>query len=262
VALVAILWLTHGLNGVTAILANLSGVLYSSATYYWRAKELLGARGVTSPALQKRVVHLALPNLPSILFYAIQGQITIFIISILGHPGSIAGVGALSRVGQLFTLFSQMNPVLVEPYFARLPQSRVARTYLLVAGLCCGCLVLLVTLVQLWPGPLLALLGKNYSNLRAELVWVVASSSVTFVGTLLWTINYARRFVFWWATWTNIALVICVQVALALTLDLSTIRGVVILAFGTTLAGVCINAATGIAGIWKGPRVPTYEVAA
>jgi hypothetical protein len=58
-----------------------------------------------------------------------------------GHAAAVASVSALGRLGQSFALFSRMTPLLIEPYFAKLPAHRVKRNYLglfAVEALLCG----------------------------------------------------------------------------------------------------------------------------
>jgi O-antigen/teichoic acid export membrane protein len=253
--LLGVIWLLHSLNAFTAIAINIAAFTYTARQYYLRSQELLGSRGQSTPELRREVIHLGLPNVPNVAFYAIQGQITVFIVAAFGHTASIAGVGALSRLGQLFLLLGQMNPILIEPYFAKLPAHKFKRAYLGTMVICLAILFAGIALGLLWPQALLALLGSKYATLKNEVVWMLASSGISYVGGVLWTIHFARRFVFWWASWLNIAVIVSTQIIYAINFDLSTVRGVVILGFATAAGGALVTVITGIAGLLIGPRV-------
>ena len=127
-ALLVLLWALHRLGPFSAILLNVAGIVFVGIFYHYRARRLLGVRGSVTPAKRRAIVRLALPNVPQAVFYALQGQLALFLITYLGHTKGVASVGALARLGQLFAIFLQMNPLLTEPYFARLPKELLRDT--------------------------------------------------------------------------------------------------------------------------------------
>jgi O-antigen/teichoic acid export membrane protein len=85
------------------------------------------------------------PLIPSIVFNAFYGQITIFLITYYGQQSSMAELGALTRLGQLFMLLTTFNSVVIAPYIARLTVMQLPKTYciilagaLLIAGIING----------------------------------------------------------------------------------------------------------------------------
>jgi hypothetical protein len=83
---------------------------------------------------------------------------------------------------------------------------------------------------------------------------MVASAGISYVSGMLWTIHFARRFVFWWNSWLIIAGTITLQILFAMTTDLSIVRNVLILGMATAASGLTVQVITGIAGFIKGPR--------
>ena len=254
VALLGVFWVFHWLNAFTAILISVGGVIYVAIRYYQCAGRLLGTRGEPSREMQKAVIRLALPNSPNIIFYAIQGQVSLMIIAIFGRTTSLASVGALARIGQLFVLISLMNAVLVEPYFAKLPSHRLKSTYLKTLAVVGAAALAVVAFATSFPEAFLWLLGHKYSHLRTELVLTVAGSAISYFSGVIWIINFARRFVFWWASWLNIVVIVLVQVFFIWRADLSSVQTVLILNCVSGLASLCVNALSGIYGFARGPR--------
>ena len=254
-AILAIAWTGHWLSAFSAILINVAGIVYVSFAYYFRAGRLLGMAGRASREKRRAIVHLALPNMPNVIFYAFQGQIALLLITLFGHTTAVASVGALSRLGQVFVLVSQMNPLLLEPYFARLPSSRLKRNYLgIVAVEGAFCLVF-AGLAHSFPELLLWVLGHKYSGLRLEVFLMIASSTMGYFCGVLWVIHAARRFVYWWNGLAVIVLTLTVQVLFICKVDLSTVRAVLILNLATTAVTLLVNILTGIYGFVYGPRM-------
>lgn len=253
--LLLIFAVTHGINIYVGILLNVAQVLFITGSYYLRALELLGGKGEPSAQQEKAIVRLALPNAPSILFYAFQGQITLMLITLLGHDvSSIANVGALMRLSQILVFVAQMNQVLVEPYFAKLPAPKLKRVYLLSFALVAmfaaafACLGFLFPQIFLWP------LGPKYSQLRVEVGLVVLSSAIQFIGGFLWVIHTARRFVYWWNNFAIIVLTLLVQAVFVWKVDLSTIKNVLILNVASVTVSTLVAICCGIYGFWRGPQ--------
>ena len=254
-ALLGLAWAFHCLNGVTAILFNVLGVLFIGLFYVVRARSLLGTTGRASKEKQKSIVRLALPNVPQAIFYALQGQVALLLITFFGRTASVASVGALSRLGAMFILISQMNPLLVEPYFAKLPKLRVAKSYvavLLLAVLGCGAVT---GLARALPGVFLWVLGPQYHSLHYEVFLAIASSSVSTLSGILWCIHSARRFVFWWTNNLSMALIFFTQLSFIVWADLSQIRTVLLLNLATNVASLTVNVLSGVYGFTKGPRL-------
>lgn len=253
-ALLGISWLLHAINAFSAILINVAGILYVALAYFFRARHLLGVTGKASREKRNAILHLTAPNLPSVIFYAFQGQVSLFIIAYFGHTAAVAGVGALGRLGQMFALASQMTPMLIEPYFARLPREKLKRHYLLLiaaeGGLCC----LLSGAARLFPGAFLWILGHKYSGLRYEVFLLMAGSSISYFCGVLWVVNNARRFTYWWYGATVVLVQLSTQIYFICKVDLSTIRAVLTMNICTAAASLAVVLFTGIYGFIFGPR--------
>lgn len=249
-----VLWALHRLNGLSAILLNVGGMVFVGSFYFVKARKLLGVKGRQSPEKRRAIIRLALPNVPQAVFFALQGQVALFLIAIFGRTMSVASVGALGRLGQLFALPMQMNPLITTPYFARVPKERLAKSYtvtLLLAGSAALTLALVASRV---PDLFLWVLGPKYHDLRTEVVLVIAGGGVAYFTDVLWSIHSARRFVYWTNNLLNVLLLLAVQIAFILRGDLSRVRTVLWLNLATNLVTLLINAISGVYGFLKGPR--------
>jgi O-antigen/teichoic acid export membrane protein len=242
------------LNEWVAILLNIAGIVYVGASYYFRSQKLLGVTGNSSPEKRKAIIHLAMPNAPSTIYYAVQAQISLMLITYFGHAAGVAGVGALTRLTQLFTVFGQMNPVLIEPYFAKLPKARLKRNYvgtILAASSLCLCLI---GLAHYFPEVFLWVLGPKYATLRFEVFLVITSGSISYVNGVLWIIHSSRRFVYWWNNLLTVIVTLLVQAFYLWKFDLSTVRSVLYFNISTSTSFFFICVFCGIYGFTRGPR--------
>lgn len=252
--LLLVFWAFHHMNLYVGILLNLAQVFYIATSYYLRAKELLGVKGERSPQKERAIVRLALPNLPGTIFYAIQGQITLMLITVFGHTASVASIGALSRLSQILVFISQMNVILVEPFFARLPAARLKRIYLVSVFLITLFAAAFSALAFLVPGIFLWILGPHYSDLRFEVGLVILASSIRYISGFMWIVHSARRFVYWWNNVFNIILTLAVQAAMLWKLDLSTVRSVLYLNLASAMVSIVVAVSCGVYGFWRGPQ--------
>ena len=252
--LLGIVWAAHFLNAFSAILINVAGIIYVAVAYYFRARRLLGTVGQPSREKRKAIIHLALPNMPGVIFYAFQGQVALLLITWFGHTTAVASVGALSRLGQIFALFSQMTPLLIEPYFAKLPADNLKRNYLAIIAVEGTFCFFVSGAAYIFPQLFLWVLGRDYSGLKFEVLLMIASSAISYFCSVLWVIHGARRFVYWWNSITTIVLTLAVQVFFIVKVDLSTVRAVLTMNLWTAYVGLLVTVSTGIYGFVQGPR--------
>jgi len=161
------------------------------------------------------------PLIPLIIFYAVQGQLSTFLIAWFGQAQNVAEVTALGRLGQLFAFLSALFPMLAMPYFASVADGAFRHRYWWIVALTLVTTAVIGTLGFAFPEPLLWLLGARYDHLSREVGWVVLSGALSFAGGAIWTIHSARRWVFWRFTAAYIAAVMLVQVAFVVWVDLS-----------------------------------------
>jgi O-antigen/teichoic acid export membrane protein len=253
-ALLVVFWAAHWLNVWWAILFNVAGIVFVALTYFFRARKLLGVTGRSSAQKRKAIVRLVLPNTPNVIFYAIQGQIPQALVTLFGITVAVADVGALSRLGQIFVIFSQMNPILLEPYFARLPRNHLKANYLAaVAAISSFCLAI-IALGRWVPGLFLWVLGPKYAGLHEEVLLLLIGSSIRYLSGSMFVIHSSRRFVYWWNNLSVIALTLLVQVVFLFRGNLGTVKTALIFNIVSAAASLFVNTLCAFYGFIRGPR--------
>jgi O-antigen/teichoic acid export membrane protein len=252
-ALLLLCWGLHRLNAFTAILINVAGILSISVTFFFRARHLLGVKGVASREKQKAIVQLALPVTPNSIFYALQGQISLMLITFFGKTAAVASVGALGRMVQVFALLNQMNLLMVEPHFARLPAVKLKTHYMAAIAIVGSVALSTVLLSAVFPEAFLWVLGPKYAGLRLELLLVIANGALGLISGVVYTINNSRRFVYWWQSAATIILTLLVQVSFLWKSDLHTVRSVLWFGIGSTLASCAVQVFSAFYGFARGP---------
>ena len=116
------------------------------------------------------------------------------ILGFAGHTSSVAEVGALGRLGQVFGLIMTVNTFFVQPYFARIENRRayVEKGLLVLSGI--GALSLL-TMISAFVLPewWLFILGAKYAGLKKELPFALLVSLFLLLSGTLYTMVIARK---------------------------------------------------------------------
>lgn len=168
-----------------------------------------------------------LPYAPVLIFYAFQGQINIFIISFFGKTQNIAEVGALSRLNQLFLFFLAIHSALVVPFIARAQEETVFRKYANIFFLYFLFVIAVALISRFFPQPFLWILGSKYEHLRTEVAWMMLSGALSFMSAAFMSMNYARKWVYWWSSICYIAGLLLMQAAYVYWFDVSSTIGVI-----------------------------------
>jgi O-antigen/teichoic acid export membrane protein len=207
-----ILYLTGNMNAWTTSWANSLGFLLIGWLNARESRPFAALPDHHIPEVTRQMVRYVMPNLPNIIFYALQGQISLFLISFFGQTRSIAEVGALGRLGQIFILLSGFNGAVIEPFMARLPEKQVLRKFLIVFAAASAICAVICLVGFFEPRLLLLLLGARYASLQRETGWLALGSSIGYLATVAWTVCGARRWLFWTTSCVNIGMTITAQV--------------------------------------------------
>jgi O-antigen/teichoic acid export membrane protein len=244
VCVVALRWtgvLTAGPALAVGTVASFSAALtlrHSSRTHWEPASQV-------DPLAKRRIVKYIAPRAPLVIFQSLQGQVGLFAVSYFGSSKPLAETGALGRLGQLFTLLTAFNWIVLGPRFARIGEEQLRPLYLKTVGIAGGVAALAAGAAFRWPGPLLWIVGPKYANLEGPLRYVTAAACIACVSTLLLVIHNNRQWVFWWAAWLEIGLVLAVQVGSFEELNLGTTLGASQLAFYTSIVILLVQVLVG-----------------
>jgi O-antigen/teichoic acid export membrane protein len=175
------------------------------------------------------------------VFFCLQGQITIFLISFFGNRAtSVAEVGALGRLAMIFAVMGQVLTNIFVPAFARCQDAARLRLqyFAIVAGVA-GCCAAVIAAAAFFPNQFLFLLGSKYAHLQRELLLIVASTVLNVLTGAIWFLNASKAWVA--GAWLYIPLTLATQVALIPYTDFSNVRQVLIFGVISAVPNLLLN---------------------
>ena len=240
------------------LLIGAAGVYLHGELTRRRARAHLDDVASVSPDDRVAMVVAFKNQLLSGIYFALQPQITVWILTLFGTATRVAEAGALGRLAVAFSLVSSAFTGLALPRFARYQEpARVRRGYvalvLLMAMIGGGTLVL----AWLFPRPLLMVLGSSYAHLQRELVWMVGASALSLVAAAVYLLNTARGWVR--GIWMGVPATIAVQILLVMFVDVSTVRGAILIQASAFAAPLLINVTIALRGM-RADREPVAAV--
>ncbi len=175
------------------------------------------------------------------IFFCLQGQITVFLISIFGRQiSSIAEVGALGRLAMIFAVLSNLLANVFAPAFARCQNStRLRWQYAAIVGAVAGFSLVIIAAALLFPRQFLFVLGNKYSHLERELLLMLAGAVITAMASTLWSLNAAKAWIT--GSWLYIPLTLVTQLALIPLVDFSTVTGVLMFNLVSAIPSLLLN---------------------
>jgi O-antigen/teichoic acid export membrane protein len=182
------------------------------------------------------------------VFYCVQGQITVFLISFFAHrTSSVAEVGALGRLAMIFTILTNLLTNIFVPAFARCQDPRRMRSLYLeiVGGVSCFC-ILIISAAAIFPEEFLFILGNKYAHLHRELLLMVGASVLAALSGTFWSLNASKAWIT--GSWLYIPLTLLTQVALIPITDFSSVTSVLVFNLLSGVPNVLLNLALSFRG--------------
>src|SRR5580704_3540733 len=223
-------------------------VAIASATFFLQylllrsyAAKVIDLNASENPQDRQEIIRLTKKLAPNALFYCLQGQITVFLISFFGQGTTeVAEVGALGRLAMVSAvLMSTLTNILV-PAFARCQDKAKLRViYVLIAGGVALFSLVVLGAAALFPDQFLFILGNRYTHLHRELVLMVGGSVLIAFGSTLWMLNSSKAWIN--GSWLYIPLTLVTQIALVPFTDFSSVAGVLTFNLISTVPAVLLN---------------------
>jgi O-antigen/teichoic acid export membrane protein len=194
-------------------------------------------------AMQRFIRHLA----ANAVFFCFQGQITIFLLGFFGRVNAIAEVGALGRLGMVFTVLTNLLTNVFGPAFARCQDPKRLRwQYAAIVGGVTAFSLVLIAAAALFPGAFLFVLGAKYAHLERELVLMVGGAVVGALTGTFWTLNASKAWIA--GSWLYIPLTVGTQILLIPITDFSSVRSVLMFNLLSAVPNLVLNLALSIRG--------------
>jgi O-antigen/teichoic acid export membrane protein len=211
------------------------------AVQYWMLRQWhtkhLDAHAPGDPEMRSEILGVVRKQAPHTIYYCLQTQITVWLISIFGNADSVADVGALSRLAVVFSILGALTFEVLFPAFARIQSAPMVRKrYLQIIFAFAGISASVIGVVALFPAQVLAVLGSQYSHLQTEGILMAVSSVLGAIAGLTWGLNASRAWIV--PPMKFIPFAFAIQVVLVYFLNLSTVKGVVELSIFSTVPSI------------------------
>jgi len=190
------------------------------------AGDVIDLRAEVNADDRRAMIGFIRSQAPNAIFFCLQGQITILLITIFGHrAGAVAEVGALGRLAMIFAVLGNLITNIFAPAFARCKEAR--KLGWLYAGIASGVAslsLLVFCAAALLPNEFLLVLGNRYSHLQRELLLMVGGATLNMIASTLWTLNASRAWIV--GSWLYVPLTLGTQMLLIPFIDFSSVTGV------------------------------------
>jgi O-antigen/teichoic acid export membrane protein len=205
------------------------------------AAKVIDLKASENPEDRQEMVRLTKKLAANALFYCLQGQITVFLISFFGQRATeVAEAGALGRLAMISAVLMSTLTNIFVPAFARCQDRAKLRVlYVLIAGGVALFSLIVLGAAAAFPDQFLLILGNRYTHLHRELVLMVSCAVFTAFGSTLWMLNSSRAWIN--GSWLYIPLTLATQIALIPFTDFSTVAGVLIFNLISTVPAVLLN---------------------
>jgi len=229
-----------GLMAETAMLA----IVLGSSVQFWATRWWVRGKVPSDAPIDSNVraelKSVVVRQFPNSLFYVLQAQLSIWLLSLFGSVASVADLGAVTRVSILFSVVLVTMQNVIVPRYARCQEPRrLSKLYLQICGAFAVLVLLLAALVALMPEPVLWVLGPQYMHLSTELQLAVLGAAIASISALAWNLNTNKA---WFPpSWIWIPVDLASQLGLALAIGVSTARQVLTVAIFASLVQLMMN---------------------
>jgi O-antigen/teichoic acid export membrane protein len=241
-------------NAIVAIVS----VVIGYAVQFWMLRRWVAKNidrsAPTDDTMRGEIMSVIRKQSPHSIYYCLQGQITVWLISIFGSTDNVANVGALGRLALLFMIISSVSVEVILPAFSRIQSpSQVRKRFFQIVFGYFAMSALLMCVIIAFPRQILAILGSQYANLESEGILMAGSAIVIAISGLLWAVNAARA----WIVPPHILIpcTLILQVLLVMILDLSTVRGVLLFSIYSGLPSIVLSIWCAMRRMWEIPVV-------
>ncbi|WP_219216228.1 hypothetical protein [Variovorax boronicumulans] len=128
--------------------------------------------------IDSRILKIALPLVPSAIYFQVQGAVTIFLVSLFGTTEMLAEIGAFGRLAIVLTIVDRVAGILLFPVIARTPQGpKLASLVMRVHFVYLFTMAIFLSTGWLFPEYWILFLGEKYRSLTPY-VWMMFLSSI------------------------------------------------------------------------------------
>ncbi len=189
---------------------------------------------------RREILGIVRAQAPNSIYYCVQSQLTVWLIGVFGSANGVAEIGALGRIAVIFAMLASVMGNVIYPRFARVQEGGLLwrRYWQILAGHAALALALLA-FTAIFPDALLWVIGPKYAHLDKELFLMMLSAVLFSILACMWQLNVARGWIV--SPWLMIPTGILTQVILIPILEISEVRGVLLLNICSMIPGFFLN---------------------
>ena len=236
--LIALLWFLNAAVAIAVATAAFAVQYLMLRGYAASVVDLHAAADEQDRQVITRFIRKLAPNA---LFYSVQGQITVFLISVFAQQASsVAEVGALGRLAMIFAVLSNLITNVFIPAFARCHEAgKLHLLYLGVIGGVSAFGALVIGAAALFPEQFLFVLGNRYAHLQDELLLMVSGAVLASIAGAMWGLNSAKGWIS--GSWMYIPATLVTQIALIPFVDFAQVSSVLFFNLISAIPSVLLN---------------------
>ncbi len=229
------------LNVLIATVASTVSQAVQFSVVRRQARRLIPPDSRENPEFRRQLVRMIRSQVVYFVFYAVQGQLSVVLISTFGSAGQVADVGALSRLALVGAVFGAVVTHVVSPAFARVQDKRhLWRVYAQALFSTCAFGLSCTAFAFVFAPQILWVFGSPYGHLTREVGWMMINIALGLVLMVIWGLNTARGWLH--ATWMMVPLTLVAQVGFARWLTFSTVHGVILFSIVSQLPNLLVSA--------------------
>jgi O-antigen/teichoic acid export membrane protein len=178
----------------SAVAANAIGQILQNLRLRRLQSELTQQAAGEDPAVRAELMRTVWRLLPGTAYHAFFGQITLWLVSLIGSTATVAKLSALTRLTMVLSVVHAAFGTLVVPRFATLTSSRPQLTtrFLQIQALVIAIGVFVTGIVWLFPSQALRILGPRYADMDYEIILATAGASISLAAGIVYALNAAR----------------------------------------------------------------------
>lgn len=247
-----LLLINKGFINIYVVLGITTLSVWASYNYIlFKSKHLNNKDSEISVNYRKILLNYLKLNWHTSAFYAFNGQISIFLIGVLGSTNSLADMGALTRFSMIFVIFNALVSNLLSPAFGREnKKQKLFKIFIQTVFTLLVMSALMLLVVYFFPEPFLWILGPHYQNLGYELFLVFISSLIGLLAGTIFSLNAAKGWIKYTPIW-EIPINIGTLIIGLYIFDVSTLKGVLWLSIFITFTKFSLYLANSISGFNK-----------
>ena len=226
-------------HAVTALIAALIAMAFQA--YQIRRHYDLSNKdeGLAVDEVKQEFARVAKRQAPASIYFCIQGQLNVFLLSYFGSSTQVAQLGALGRIAALLLVVQAVFSYVLMPRFSLLKdKAEIRRKYLLQVGLFLCIIAVFLGAAALVPGLMLKILGGKYGGLNGELLLILTSASLYMIEGLLYSLNMSRAWIV--PSWIQVVTTLGFQAILLCFMPIDTMSRVVVFSSISPVISICV----------------------